>query len=281
MLASAAIVALSQSCDCGSPSEVGGPTPYVRCHAQEVDPELFPEGMRYEDETLTISEVSRLVVYAVNTQSPASFTEGEGALQIVLGGFAPTAEAAPGILEAIAARGPALLLPGGEDKLEVLDDVLDSSFPHRENLVDLRGVHRVAFGNHAFVTLPGAEAGRYAVEGACGFGEDDMEALGDAFVEGDHLLSWMTPRREGADPLDQDVLGGHGGSGLLARFKAERDVQGSVSAWPRGGASEASGGDAIEVVAPILGAPTITRRGARAVLSPVVLDVSSETILRE
>lgn len=255
----------------------------MRCHAQEVDAESLPAGMRYEDNTLIVPDVSRLVIFAVNSQSIGALTELEaledGELQVVLGGFTPSDDSTT--LEAIAARGPALLLPGGEDNLEALDDALDESFEGRENLVDLRGVYRVTLGRHTFVTMPGAENGRYAAPGACGFGEADVDTLSDVFESGDHLLTWATPRREGADPLDQGVLGAHSGSALLAAFKIENDVQGGVSAWPREGAAERSGGDAVEAVAPILGGVTVTRRGARAVLPPVVLDVSGDVITRE
>lgn len=237
MLRIAPTLALSLAIGCGSCGEdlrVEGEHPYVRCLMVEpAEREWESGGLSFavEDRTLRIGgEIPSVVAFAV---APGATLDElpDAPLRVVLGGFARDPASAQRLLSGLAELGPTLLLPGGEDDTAALDDALSEL--DAAALVDLRGIHRVVFGGHEWVPVPGAPGGRYA-RGAngCGFDADDLAAVAPGEPEGPRqLLSWAAPSAAG--PLAQGLEGvgvGHDGLDALAERVSAR---GSLFAWPR------------------------------------------------
>ncbi|MFT5356103.1 MAG: hypothetical protein ACI9KE_003326 [Polyangiales bacterium] len=219
------------SCDCGAESQqVDGPHPYVRCLAFEAEEgPLETLGGVVEGQTLSLQNVDSVEFFAVRASSLAWLGENESdALQVVLGGFARDEANAVPLLTALAARGPALLLLGGEDDVEIFQDAFDEvSAP---NLISLLGIRRVDLGSTGMVVVPGAQNGRYGRgDSACGYAAEDLALLGDDAEAGDLLVSWMVPTGEG---IDEGILGQRIGDEALAQAAAELALAGGVHAWP-------------------------------------------------
>lgn len=219
-------------CDCGSETlEVDGPHPYVRCLGFEADEgALESAGAVVEGHTLSLEVTKPVEFFSVRASTLPWLTENEGddVLQVVLGGFARDAEGAVPLLTALAARGPALLLLGGGDDVQVFQDALDEvSAP---NLVSLLGIRRLDFGSTGMLVVHGAPNGRYARgDSACGYSPEDLGVLADDAQEGDLLLSWMVPT---AEHVDEGILGQRVGDDALAQAVTELPLQGGIHAWP-------------------------------------------------
>lgn len=219
---------------CGEELRVEGAHPYVRCLHVEPEEREWEAGsisFAVEDRTLQITgEIASVIAFALTPGADLAELP-EAPLRLVIGGFARDEGSATELLTALAEAGPTLLLPGGEDDTGVLDDVLSEL--DSPALVDLRGIHRVRFGGHEWVPVPGAPEGRYAVgENGCGFSATDLEKVELADPEGPrHLLTWAAPT--GAGPLSQGLEGVAVGSELLADLAERVDAKGGLFAWPR------------------------------------------------
>ena len=217
-------------CDCAaSSSRVDGPHPYVRCLALEAEAGPRVLGGVVEGATLSLQNVEKLEFFAVRASSLSWLAEQEtDALQVVLGGFAREEESAVALLRALAARGPALLILGGGDDVEVFREALDEV--GEANLVSLLGIRRVDLGSTGMVVVHGAPGGRYARgDSACGYAPSDLGLLRDDAEEGDLLVSWMLPAVEG---IDEGVIGHRVGDAALAEAAAASGLVGGVHAWP-------------------------------------------------
>lgn len=258
-------------CDCGSvPLQVDGPHPYVRCLAFDVDEgALESAGATIEGHTLSLETTKPIEFFAVRASSLPWLAENESdVLQVVLGGFARDAEEAVPLLTALAARGPALLILGGDDDVEVFQEALEEvSAP---NLISLLGIRRVDFGSAGFVVVHGAPDGRYSRgDSACGYSAEDLDLLGDDAEEGDLLVSWMVPTSEG---MDEGVLGQPVGDDGLARAVVDLSLQGGVHAWP----SEQAGFQDIEgkrFVVTAAGGFQVNPEGGRFLGEPLTLRI--------
>lgn len=219
---------------CGEELRVEGDHPYVRCVQVE------PEESEWESGGLSFAVDGRELQITGEVPSAVAFALTPGAelgelpeapLRIVLGGFARDAASAERLLTALAEKGPTLLLPGGEDDTAVMDDTL--SEVDSLALVDLRGIHRVRFGGHEWVPVPGALDGRYARgDDACGFSADDLAKLDLPDPEAPrHLLTWAAP--VGAGPLARGLEGVGVGQEALDTFAERVGAKGALFAWPR------------------------------------------------
>lgn len=219
-------------CDCGSETlEVDGPHPYIRCLATEADEgPLESGGALVEGHTLSLEVTTPVEFFSVRASSLPWLSEnaGDDVLQVVLGGFARNAEEATPLLTALAGRGPALLILGGDDDVEVFQDALDDiSAP---NLISLLGIRRVDFGSVGMVVVHGAPNGRYARgDSACGYSPEDLGVLADEAEEGDLLVSWMVPT---GDAIDEGLLGQRVGDDALAQAATELSLEGGIHGWP-------------------------------------------------
>jgi hypothetical protein len=111
--------------------------------------------------------------------------------------------------------------------------------------------------------VPGAPDGRYArADGACGIGEDDLDALADALGaatddERRLLLSWAAPA--GTDAA-LGMEGGDAGSAEISAFADAIGAEGGLFAWPESQAGRVAGeGAGRAAVAPAIAGPAVVR----------------------
>ncbi len=252
------LVAACDGCDgCGGEElRVEGDHPYARCllvEPLERQRELGDLRLVLEERILTLEgEVPHVVAFALSPDATLDELP-EAPLRIVLGGFARDDASAKRLLAALAAAGPTLLLPGGEDDTEVMDAALGEV--DAEGLIDLRGVHLVRFGGHEWVPVPGAPDGRYARgDHGCGFADADLTAIDLPEATGPrHLLSWAAPASAG--PLAQGLGGVAVGSEPLGALGQRLGATGGMHAWPRreAAAAHAPGDGAAHVSVPVWG----------------------------
>lgn len=240
----------------GEELRVEGDHPYVRClFVEPEEREWDSGGLRFsiEERALTIEgDVPRVVALAI---APGADLDElpEAPLRVVLGGFARDEASAERLLAGLAEAGPTLLLPGGEDDTEVLDEALSELDDDR--LVDLRGVHLLRFGGHEWLPVPGAPDGRYARgDGGCGFSDEDLAALDppDAAAPR-HLLSWAAPSAAG--PLARGLDGVAVGDDALDALGERLGTTGGIHGWPRRESAEehSPAEGATHVAAPVWG----------------------------
>lgn len=181
------LMLLSGCGGCGADERVEGPHPYVRCTLREPVVEASAvEGVELslDGRILHVRGLTAATAFAVGEGSLAELPAGP---VVVLGGYARNEELAERVADALGQR-LALLLPGGEDDPEIIDDVFDA-----DNFVDLRGVHVLAFESWDWVVLPGAADGRYAFgDAACGYGDADIEALRETLDGRDRPRMWLS-----------------------------------------------------------------------------------------
>ena len=219
---------------CGEDAAVAGPHPYVRCALAEPEEGEWSAGgltLRRDARVLTVTaatttEDPSFWVFSASTNWLAHGQLPEGPA-IVLGGYARDEAGAERFAEAMGDR-LVLLVPGGLDQAEALEDAMSPS------AIDLRGVHRVVLPHGELVVVPGAEDGRYALgDGSCGFGPPDLEQLEATFdgeVDRRWWLSWSAPRGSGAD---LGYEGAPSGSEALAALGERLGVAGGLFAFPR------------------------------------------------
>lgn len=218
---------------CGDDSRVDGPHPYVRCALGDGLEDSFTVGgvtVQGEGAVVTVRGLQEWAAFVATERAPAALASLDPDLPwMVLGGLRDEASARS-LLEAAAER-LVFVLPGGDDDLEALDEVLDEE----ERWVDLRGVRELRLEHGTFVVLPGAPDGRYAVgEAGCGWGEDDLERLrGVGEAPGPRWwLSWAAPRSAGPYAPDRGFAGVHVGDPRLAALGDAEGVSGGLFAWP-------------------------------------------------
>lgn len=261
-------------CDCGSePTRVDGPHPYVRCQAFEVDEgPLESMGGGIEGHTLSLANVESLELFAVRASSVEWLGQNPSdSLQVVLGGFARDEGSAAVLLTALAARGPALLVLGGEDDVEIFQDALDEV--DAPNLVSLLGIRRVDFGSTGALVVHGAPGGRYSRgDNACGFVAEDLGFLDEDAEAGDLLLSWAAA----ADDAEEGLLGQPIGDGGLSDAVADLALLGGIHAWPREQAGFRSS-EGNRFVLSVAGGLHVTRDGARFLGQPLTIRIDEGT----
>ncbi len=227
-------LALAVGCgSCGEGERVQGPHPYVRCaRASGFEGSLTVGGVTVEGEgaVVHVRGMRRWDAFVATEGAALAVGELESALPwMILGGLR---EAAPAraLLEAAGER-LVFVLPGGDDDLEMLDELLGE----HERWVDLRGVRELRLDHGTFVVLPGAPDGRYALgDDRCGWGQEDLEALATAgeAPAPRWWLSWAAPRGVGPYAPDRGFGGVHVGDGRLAELGEAQGIAGGLFAWP-------------------------------------------------
>jgi hypothetical protein len=225
-------------------------------------------------------------------------------LAFVLGGLGRTSEAVTALLEALAAlRVPVVVLPGGDDDAEAVDDGWDAlSDEARASLFDgrrLRVVRIRAKGAAApadeLVLVPGAPGGRYAVDdGSCGVGAEDLTSLSDALGAPDEglrrwLVSWAAPSGGGAASVSRGFGDAEAGDARVAALARAIHAPGGLFAFPETHALEpatANGRlrleagqgrpDARVVVAPLAGPPVERADGSLVPSAAAVFELGRE-----
>lgn len=276
----AASFALMAGCSCGwgcgaGALEVGGDHPYRRCLRDDPPDEgerrVGDVGIIIDNRTLRIDVDSDAVKLAIVSDLPEeaalieAAAEGLGELSVdlivVLGGLGEDEEAVTRGLAALAGvGGPVLVLGGGADEAELLEDALDEiASEAAARVVDIRAIRRVEILDQVFVPIAGAPEGRYARgEGYCGFGVDDLEDIADDLgeaTEGERrwLLSWAAPVGAGARSPSIGYGDVEAGSSHLRTLAEALGAEGGVHAWPRARAllpTDAEGEDLLPVGAP-------------------------------
>ena len=262
------------ACDCDAATHVEGERPYERCVAHEREHAAFG---RLQERALSLDAVAEIEVYRVSDASVSWLEEaGPAPLQIVLGGFARDDASTERLLPLIAARGPALLLPGAEDDARLFERA-----DAHDQLEVLRGISTLRIGALRFLVVAGAASPELTRgENACAIDDevialtrDGLESLGEGPV---YLLSWAAPRREGLDPLDRGLLAQHVGSPALASLG---EFAGGVHAWPYESAMTTSGGDALWAVVGALGSLQVDSYGGRRLGQVLRLQVEGDSLV--
>ncbi len=184
-------------------------------------------------------------------------------LAVVLGAIGEDAADASRTLAALAElRAPVLVLPGGADRLEVLEEAFEALEPPAADLVvPAWALRRVTIGSIELVPVAGAPDGRYAIgDDACGFSADDVASFEPGDAAHRYLLSWAAPR--GSGPGSLGVASVEAGSPVLADLAERLGTEGAIFAWPH----EAAGSSAPRGVAvrPLAGAWIVRADGSRA-----------------
>ncbi len=231
-----------------------GPTPYVRCLA----------GPEPADRTLSVG-AAKVVVHGRRVDvsglpahpklaafsgpgfgpppSAAALAElshaGADAL-LMLGGLGDAEAEAVATAAALAKLDrPIFFLAGGRDRWSVMKAGLSSA----DRIIDVTSAHELRIGSHTLVLVPGADAGRYAVDdSACGFGASDLHELASALGPGPGrdspraprwLASWHAPAAAAGQVGVTRTPGGVDiGSWTLSRFATQLGVTDGLYAWP-------------------------------------------------
>ncbi len=187
----------------------------------------------------------------------ATLSATKARLLLFLGGLGDSAEMAAQNLASVAAlRIPTLFVPGGADRLEVVDEAfsqLDEA--HAEWMVHASGIRELKLKKDSFFVLPGAAFGRYALdEKSCGFNQADLDALADAADgagKGRFLLAWNAPAGWGVTAAAAHDVG----SEELAKMAKAIGARGGLFAYPEAQAFELGQGPegGLSLVVPRLG----------------------------
>jgi hypothetical protein len=188
-------------------------------------------------------------------------------LLLMLGELGDSVEAASASLVGLAALGPPVLfVPGGGDRLEVIQEAFETlTDAQRAGVIDASGLRELRIGRDSFAIVPGAPLGRYALDDdSCGFETDDLEAVAEALAPAVKqsrriwLLSWGAPSGFGVTRgLGSTELG----SSELSELARDLGAKGGLFAFPETSAlvpSRAAG--ALALVVPRLGRTGSTRR---------------------
>lgn len=160
-------------------------------------------------------------------------------LIVMLGGVGDAAETATRNIAALAAlRLPVVVVPGGRDEMEPLEDAFDElSGDATARVFDASRLRKIVVGGATFIPVAGAPRGRYArTAHACGFEQSDLDArddvLGRAGSEKRFLLSWAAPRGEGARGVSRGLANVDAGDAMLLDFASRVGARGGLFAWP-------------------------------------------------
>lgn len=286
------------SCSC---SRLGGEVDsfaFVRCaeHAAPAE-RTFKSGsleLHIEGRTLSLRGPSELRVAAFTGPLGVAFSRTDLArlaatkanLLVYLGGLGDTLEIASSNLTALAAlRIPTLFIPGGADRLELVDEAFDKLEDQAaEFMVHGSGLRELRISKDRFALLPGAAMGRYARdEHSCGFEQADLDALEEDLGESDKartwLLSWNAPAGWG---LTQSAEHADVGSPELAKLAKAIGARGGIFAYPEVQAMQAGQapqGRGLALVVPRLGRTGMQRAdGGRLPAAVATLVVTGEGV---
>lgn len=251
---------------------------FVRCAQHEPPSErAFKSGpleVQIEGRTMSVRGPSVLRVAAFTGPVGAAFSRADLArlaatkanLLIYLGGLGDKLETASANLTALAAlRVPTLFIPGGADRLELVDEAFEKLEDEAsEFMLHGSGLRVLRINKDRFAVLPGAAKGRYARdEQSCGFEQADLDALEEelgADKARTWLLSWNAPAGWGITQAeDRTDLG----SAELASLAKEIGARGGIFAYPEVQAmqtGQSPKGPGLALVVPRLGR-TGTPRG--------------------
>ncbi len=201
---------------------------------------------------------------------------------LFLGGLGDTLEAATANLSALSAlRVPTVFVPGGSDRLALIDDAFGELEEQAADLiVHGSGLRALWLNKERFAVLPGAAMGRYAAdERSCGYQQADLDALEEALGESKGrtwLLSWNAPAGWGVSSAGNTDVG----SPELSKLAKAIGARGGIFAYPavqamRAGQEPGAGG--LSLVVPRLGRTGTTRAdGGRLPPAVATLLVTSE-----
>ena len=282
-------------CDPVGDLRVGGDSPYVRC--AELPPpaagsrsvggvsfQVDGRELRFAPSPQHVAFLRGPAPHASDLAVGLTALVGQGAdVLFVLGGVGDDEAAAERTLRALAAtERPCFVLGGGRDEAATLSQAFEALGDDAKGVVDARGLRVVHMGTTSLMLLSGAPEGRYArTDDACGFGSDDLDALGDSVPDTGprYLISWASPASDLALGFD----GVQAGEPSLSEFIAGAHLLGSVSAWPafRAGAVMSGQGGQLSALAGALGAPH-ARSADGAVLPdhPLMLQLGSAGLSR-
>jgi hypothetical protein len=157
---------------------------------------------------------------------------------IVLGGLGDDRGRAQANLAALAELSvPTLILAGGRDRSERIEDALDALGDKAGHIIDITALRSVRFANDTWIPVAGAHEGWYALDAhSCGYGPDDLRDLASELEvpEGSRrwLLAWEAPRAAGVRDVASTEDGVALGSAALAEFAAKVKAGGGLFAWP-------------------------------------------------
>ncbi len=308
LLVCVSLGALAVGCDgCTKAGQlrVDGDFPYVRCLAvDEREAGQWTVGdltLRVDGRVLTIDGAAsplRMAAFVGPGPGSADPTAAIAALRPhgaklvwVLGELGDTEAHAQRTLTALAANpGVSLVLASGRDDFDVLEEAWDA-LPDEAaaHVIDLRPFRAVRVGSTVFGLTSGGAGGRYARNrSSCGFGEDDLDEVEDAFPDTDEarrfMVSWVAP----AGGVARDEGGADGGDPVLRDFMTENEAAGGIFAWPPHAAwsgsrvapdgvtplaDRAADPAAQVVVGRIAGPPVERRDGSRAANGALLLEV--------
>ncbi len=293
----AVLSVLGSGCSCSKLSGEVGDVEFKRC-AQVSPPdarsvragevELRIEGSRLEvrgkGDTLRLAAFTGPVGAALTRHEIAALAAAKPQLVVMLGGLGETTQMATASLAALSTLdAPTLFLPGGADRLDVLEQAFDElSKPERDRIIQGSGLRELVIGDDHFALVAGAPLGRYAIDdGACGFETGDLEEVAEALEAAAEkkqrlwLLSWGAPSGWGVSP-------GYGhtevGSDELAELVEDLGARGGLFAFPESAAGlpvhDASPNGGLRLVVPRLGRTGATRlEGGRVASSFALLSV--------
>lgn len=168
----------------------------------------------------------------------ARVSAGHPDLVLVLGDVGDTEKVATGTLNALGAiDAPSIVVAGGRDDAETLDDAFDAMNARaRDRVIDARAVRDVVVGADQLVLVSGARGGRYGrTDESCGFAPSDLSKVADALgsrpagVRRRWLVSWMAP----AGWAGAEGLAGVGaGDPDLAKLAKAVGARWGLWSWP-------------------------------------------------
>lgn len=178
---------------------------------------------------------------------------------------------------------PVVLLPGPRDSREPLSSAIAST--NHPNLIDAVGVHRITWGGTELLLVPGAESGRYAVEGACAFEESDLQSVvGDS--DASHFRVLIAFAAPAGTVQTQGLLQEEAGSSLVRAQMESAALEAGIFAWPSThiGLAYAAGtpltsppSTQLRLIVPALAGPAIEGEdGARPLPQPVALRIGPQ-----
>ena len=159
---------------------------------------------------------------------------------------------------------PVVLLPGPRDSREPFSSGIAAA--NHPNLIDAVGVHRVTWGTSELLLVPGAESGRYAVEGACAFEEADLENILGA-SDASHFRVLVAFAAPSETTQTQGLMQAEAGSALVHAQMQSAALEAGIFAWPSthigipyaAGTQLTSGGPStqLHLIVPSLAGPAI------------------------